>query len=117
VTESISATYKSRSSFAKASIAVPVLTSLSGAQSMAIMAPLPEYSYEAKRRDVTGSGVCVIAVDTGSVKVTDAIMERSTGNRVLDKVTVEIQNVAVQTGSSIPGPITHQLRMIIIGKG
>jgi TonB family protein len=63
--------------------------SLSVAQSMAIIAPLPEYPYEAKRRDVTGSGVCVITVDPGTGKVTDATMERSTGYRVLDKVTTE----------------------------
>ena len=75
VTESISATYKSRSSFAKASIPVPVLISLSVAQSMAIRAPLPEYPHEAKRRDGTGNGVCVIAIDPVTWKVTDASME------------------------------------------
>ncbi len=61
------------------SIRAPVPMSLSVAQSMAIRAPLPEYPYEAKRRDVTGSGVCVITVDPGTGKVTDATMERSTG--------------------------------------
>jgi protein TonB len=71
------------------SIPAPVPMSLSVAQSMAIRAPLPEYPYEAKRRDVTGSGVCVITVDPGTGKVTDATMERSTGDRVLDKVTTE----------------------------
>ena len=72
-----------------ASIPAPVPMSLSVAQSMAIRAPLPEYPYEAKRRDVTGSGVCVVTVDPGTGKVTDATMERSTGDRVLDKVTTE----------------------------
>ena len=72
-----------------ASIPAPVPMSLSVAQSMAIMAPLPAYPYEAKRRDVSGSGVCVITVDHGTGKVTAATMERSTGDRVLDKVTTE----------------------------
>jgi len=72
-----------------ASIPAPVPMSLSVAQSMAIRAPLPRYPYEAKRRDVTGNGVCVITVDPGTGKVTDATMERSTGDRVLDKVTTE----------------------------
>src|SRR5438093_9199818 len=72
-----------------ASIPAPVPMSLSVAQSMAIRAPLPAYPYEAKRRDVSGSGVCVITVDHGTGKVTAATMERSTGDRVLDKVTTE----------------------------
>ena len=72
-----------------ANIPAPVPMSLSVAQSMAIRAPLPAYPYEAKRRDVSGSGVCIITVDPGTGKVTDATMERSTGDRVLDKVTTE----------------------------
>jgi TonB family protein len=72
-----------------ASNPVPVPMSLSVAQSMAVRAPLPEYPYEAKRRDVIGSGVCVITVDPGTGKVTDATMERSTGDHILDKVTTE----------------------------
>ena len=72
-----------------ANILAPVPVSLSVAQSMAIRAPLPAYPYEAKRRDVSGSGVCIITVDPGTGKVTDATMERSTGDRVLDKVTTE----------------------------
>jgi TonB family protein len=71
------------------SVPAPVPISLSVAQSMAIKAPLPMYPYEAKRRDVTGSGVCVLTVDPGTGNVTDAIMEQSTGDRVLDKVTTE----------------------------
>jgi hypothetical protein len=59
----------------------PVLMPLSVAQSMAIRAPLPEYACEAKGRDLTGSGVCVITVDPGTGEVTDASMERSTGDR------------------------------------
>jgi TonB family protein len=63
--------------------------SLSVAQAMAVSAPLPEYPYQAKHANVTGSGVCVIIVDTASGKVTNAMMAQSTGNAILDKVTTE----------------------------
>jgi TonB family protein len=63
--------------------------SLSVAQAMAVSAPLPEYPYEAKHANVTGSGVCVMIVDAASGKVTNAVMAQSTGNAILDKVTTE----------------------------
>ena len=63
--------------------------SLGVAQAMAVSAPLPEYPYEAKHANVTGSGVCVMIVDTASGKVTNAMMAQSTGNAILDKVTTE----------------------------
>ena len=72
-----------------ASIAEPVPVSLSVAQSMAISAPLPEYTYEAKRRNLTGNGVCVVTVDTATGTVTNATMFQSTGSTVLDKLTIQ----------------------------
>jgi TonB family protein len=63
--------------------------SLSAAQGMAVSAPLPEYPYQAKHANVTGSGICVMTVDTASGKVTTAMMAQSTGNAILDKVTTE----------------------------
>ena len=63
--------------------------SLSVAQSMAISAPLPEYPYEAKRRNLTGSGICVVIVDAATGRVTDARMSKSTGTTMLDKLTVQ----------------------------
>jgi len=67
----------------------PIVTSLSlpAAQAMAVSAPLPEYPYQAKRANITGSGVCVMTIDTASGKVTDAMMTQSTGDGILDKVT------------------------------
>ena len=56
---------------------------------MAISAPLPEYTYEAKRRNLAGSGVCVVTVDTATGTVTDARMFQSTGSTVLDKLTIQ----------------------------
>jgi TonB family protein len=71
------------------SFSTPTSLSLSVAQAMALSAPLPEYPYEAKHANITGTGVCVMIVDTASGKVTNAMMAQSTGNAVLDKVTTE----------------------------
>ena len=67
----------------------PVVTPLSlpAAQTMAVSAPLPEYPYQAKRANITGSGICIMTVDSASGKVTDAMMAQSTGDAILDKVT------------------------------
>ena len=70
-------------------LSTPTSLSLSAAQAMAVSAPLPEYPYQAKHANITGSGVCVMLVDTVSGKVTNATMTQSTGNRVLDKVTTD----------------------------
>ena len=72
-----------------ASISAPVPMSLSVAQSMAITAPLPDYTYEMKRRNLSGSGVCMVTVDTATGTVTNASMFQSTGNPLLDKVTIQ----------------------------
>jgi TonB family protein len=73
----------------KSSAPVPASFSLSVAQSMAESAPLPEYPYEARHANVTGSGVCLMMVDPASGRVSNAVMTQSTGNAVLDKVTTE----------------------------
>jgi TonB family protein len=72
-----------------ASISAPVPMSLSVAQSMAIIAPLPDYTYEMKRRNLTGSGTCVVTVDTATGTVTNATMFQSTGSPLLDKLTIQ----------------------------
>lgn len=72
-----------------ASISAPVPMSLSVAQSMAVSAPLPEYPYEAKRRNLTGSGTCIVTVDTATGTVTNATMFQSTGSPLLDKLTIQ----------------------------
>jgi TonB family protein len=72
-----------------ASTTAPVPMSLSVAQSMAISAPLPEYTYEAKRRNLTGSGICVVTVDTATGTVTNATMFQSTRSPLLDKLTIQ----------------------------
>jgi TonB family protein len=64
------------------------LMSVSAAQAIAVRAPLPAYPYQAKRAHITGSGVCVMTVDTASGNVTSAMMAESTGDGILDNVTI-----------------------------
>jgi TonB family protein len=71
------------------SISAPVPMSLSVAQSMAITAPVPEYTYEMKRRNLTGTGVCMVTVDASTGTVTDATMFQTTGSPLLDKLTTQ----------------------------
>jgi TonB family protein len=72
-----------------ASISAPVPMSLSVAQSMAISAPLPGYTYEVKRHNLTGNGICVVTVDSATGTVTNATMFQSTGSPLLDKLTIQ----------------------------
>jgi protein TonB len=58
--------------------------SMSSAKINAVSAPRPEYPYEARRSKTTGSGVCVMTVDSGSGAVTSAEMAQSTGSPILD---------------------------------
>jgi protein TonB len=58
--------------------------SMSSARAVAVSAPRPEYPYEARRSRATGSGVCVMTVDTATGAVTSAVMAQSTGNPILD---------------------------------
>ena len=70
-------------------ISAPVPVSLSVAQSMAIIAPLPDYTYEMKRRNLSGNGICVVTVDPATGAVTSANMFQSTGSPLLDKLTTQ----------------------------
>jgi protein TonB len=63
--------------------------SVSAAKAVAVSTPIPEYPYQARRPHVTWSGVCLMTVDTASGNVTSAVMDQSTGNGILDKVTTD----------------------------
>jgi TonB family protein len=63
--------------------------SMSAAKAVAVSTPLPEYPYQARRARITGSGICVMTVDTATGNVTTAVMEQSTGDGILDKVTTD----------------------------
>jgi TonB family protein len=93
-----------------ATFSTPSSLSLSAAQAMAVSAPLPEYPYQAKHANITGSGICVMIVDTAG-KVTNAMMAQSTGNAILDKVTTEtFRRWRFKPGSvsQIRVPITYE---------
>jgi TonB family protein len=92
-------------------VAVASLMSMSAAKAIAVSAPLPEYPYQAMRANITGSGVCVMVVDTASGKVTSAMMAQSTGNAILDKVTTDTflrWRFKPGTVSQVRVPITYE---------
>jgi TonB family protein len=72
-----------------ASISASAPVSLSVAQSMAITAPLPDYTYEMKRRSLSGNGICLVTVDPSTGTVTNATMFQSTRSPLLDKITTQ----------------------------
>ena len=67
---------------------LPRTMSITDAKALAIFAPRPDYPIEARTRHITGSGVCIVTVDPGSGKVTDASMAQSIGNPLLDTAVV-----------------------------
>ena len=80
-------------------------------KAVAINAPLPDYPYQAKNAHISGSGVCVLVVDTASGRVTSATMARSTGNQILDKVTTNtLKRWRFKPGtlSQVQVPITYE---------
>jgi len=85
--------------------------SLSAAKAVAVSTPIPDYPYQARRAHITRSGVCVMTVDTASGNVTSAVMEQSTGNGILDKVTTDAfrkWRFKPGTVSQVQVPITYR---------
>jgi TonB family protein len=86
---------------------------MSSAKASAISAPKPPYPYEARAHHITGSGVCVLSVDTASGNVTDANMAQSTGNNLLDQsATSTFRRWKFRPGSTAPKvkvPITFTM--------
>jgi protein TonB len=72
---------------AAAELPFPGVMSMSGAKAVAVSTPMPQYPYQARRARITGNGICVMTVDTATGNVTTAVMEQSTGDGILDKVT------------------------------
>jgi TonB family protein len=69
----------------KAAKVAPVkFVGVSTAKANAIFAPKPPYPYEARAHNITGSGVCLVEVDTPTGNVTSATMTQSIGNAILD---------------------------------
>jgi protein TonB len=57
----------------------------SNGRTFAMNAPRPEYPYEARRRNITGSGVVALMVDEATGAVIGAEMEQSIGSPILDQ--------------------------------
>jgi TonB family protein len=72
-----------------AEVLFPGTMSMSAVKAVAVKTRIPDYPYQVMRAHITGSGVCVITVDTATGEVTNAMMEQSTGNGILDKVTTD----------------------------
>src|SRR5947208_15472219 len=66
-------------------IKAPGPMSMSRAKALAVYAPRPQYPYEARSRHVTGSGVIVCSVESGSGHVTSCSVSSSTGRPILAK--------------------------------
>jgi periplasmic protein TonB len=71
-----------------APIKSPGPMSMSRAKALALYAPKPQYPYEARSRHITGSGVIVVDVDSGSGNVTSADVAQSIGSPILDNAAV-----------------------------
>ena len=63
----------------------PGTMSVSSAKALATYAPAPGYPSKLRLDGISGSGVCVVSVDSGSGRVIEASMAQSTGNPQLDK--------------------------------
>ena len=74
---------------AAAELPVADLTSTSAVKAVTVSAPIPDYPYQLRGANITGSGVCVMSIDTATGKVTSATMAQSTGNAALDKITTD----------------------------
>jgi TonB family protein len=88
-------------------------TNMSSAKASAISAPRPPYPYEARAKHITGSGMCILSVDSASGNVTDAEMAQSTGNNLLDQATTStFRRWKFRPGSTPPKvkvPITYTM--------
>ena len=95
---------------AAGSLATSVM-SLAAARAIALKTRIPDYPYQAQRTNITGSGVCLMQVDTATGKVISATMEQSTGNSLLDKVTTDAfgkWRFKPGTVSQVRVPITYE---------
>ena len=85
---------------------------MSSAKALAVYAPHPPYPYEARAHKITGSGVCVVDVDTPTGNVTNASMSQSIGSPILDNATVTAfrqWRFRQGTPSKVKIPITYTL--------
>jgi TonB family protein len=93
-------------------IAKPRSGEISNGHALALSAPRPEYPYEARRRNITGSGVVTLTIDPTNGAVVDAEMEQSIGNSILDQAALSaFRRWRFKTGtpSRVRVPITFTI--------
>jgi TonB family protein len=79
---------------------------------LALHAPRPDYPYEARRRNITGSGVVALTVDEASGSVVNAEIEQSIGNPILDQSALSALRrwrFRIGTPSRVRVPITFTI--------
>jgi TonB family protein len=90
----------------------PGSLSLSSAKIVALSAPRPEYPYEARRQQITGSGIVAMTVDPVTGMVTEVSMWQSTGSPYLDNAAITgFRRWRFKPGTAfrIKSPITYTL--------
>jgi TonB family protein len=90
----------------------PGSMSLSSARVFALVAPRPQYPYEARRQKITGDGIALITIDLSTGNVVEVTMSRSTGNAFLDNAAVtgfKRWRFKAGTVSTVTCPITFTL--------
>jgi protein TonB len=86
--------------------------SMSQAKALAVVRPLPSYPYEARAHKITGTGVMIMHVDSGSGEVTDVTVQKSTGSPILDEAAVsglKRWRFRPGTASKVTAPITFTM--------
>jgi protein TonB len=81
---------------------------------LAVTTPRPEYPYEARRRHLTGSGICVLTIDSASGLVIDAAMEQAIGSEILDQSAIRaFKRWRFKPGS--PGKLRIPITFLLTG--
>ena len=81
-------------------------------KALVMYAPRPVYPYEARRHQITGSGIALLIVDPTDGGVTAVQMAQSCGNAILDNATLEAfrrWRFKPGTAPTVQVPITYTL--------
>jgi TonB family protein len=89
-------------------------------KALAIYAPRPQYPYEARARRIFGAGVAILAVDSNTGFVKNAVMAASTGSAILDNAALAafrkwqfqpgtVSKVRIPIRFTMGGSVTTQL--------
>lgn len=78
-----------------------------------ISAPRPQYPYETRRANITGSGIVTIEVEPATGRVKNAYMDPSTGSVILDNAAL----FALRRWRFKPGKVTRARQPITFTMG